>query len=103
MFKSASPREVTQAIRDVHAGKRCIPPDVAFQLAQYVAEPELTSRELEVLQNVANGNRNRDIGHLMHISEETVKTHIRSIMQKLGALDRTQAITIAARRGILRF
>jgi DNA-binding CsgD family transcriptional regulator len=81
---------------------RPIPPEVACHLAQHVAEPELTSREIEVLGHIVRGNRNRDIGDLLHISEETVKTHMSRIMQKLGARDRAQAIPIAVRRGFLK-
>jgi DNA-binding NarL/FixJ family response regulator len=102
IFKNASPKDLTDAIREVHAGNKCIPPEVASHLAQHVAEPELTGREIEVLKQVVGGNRNRDIGDLLHISEETVKTHLSRIMQKLGARDRAQAIAIAMRRGILR-
>jgi DNA-binding NarL/FixJ family response regulator len=102
IFKNASPKDLTEGIREVHAGNKCIPPEVASHLAQHVAEPELTGREIDVLRQVVGGNRNRDIGDLLHISEETVKTHLSRIMQKLGARDRAQAIAIAMRRGILR-
>jgi DNA-binding NarL/FixJ family response regulator len=103
LFKNASPKELTDAIREVHTGNKCIPPEVACHLARHVSEPELTSREIEVLTHIVSGNRNRDIGNLLHISEETVKTHMSRLMQKLGARDRAQAIAIAERRGILRF
>jgi DNA-binding NarL/FixJ family response regulator len=66
-----------------------------------MSDDNLTAREVEVLQQIAGGNRNRDIGDLLHISEETVKVHIKHIMDKLGAKDRTQAIAIAVRRGII--
>jgi DNA-binding NarL/FixJ family response regulator len=102
IFKNASPKDLTEAIREVHAGNKCIPPEVASHLAQHITEPELTGREIEVLTHIVRGNRNRDIGDVLHISEETVKTHISRIMQKLGARDRTQAIAIAVRRGFLR-
>jgi DNA-binding NarL/FixJ family response regulator len=101
MLKSASPRDLTQVIRDVHAGKKHIPPDVAARLAEHMSDADLTTRELEVLRHVAGGNRNKEIGYRLFISEETVKGHVKHIMEKLGASDRTQAIAIAARRGII--
>jgi DNA-binding NarL/FixJ family response regulator len=101
MLKSASPRDLMDAIRRIHAGGKVIPPAVAAQLAGHLSEPNLTSREIEVLRHIIGGNRNRDIGQLLHISEETVKSHISHIMDKLGANDRAEAIAIAVRRGIL--
>lgn len=102
IFKNASPKDLTDAIREVHAGNKWIPPEVASHLAQHITEPELTGREIEVLTHIVRGNRNRDVGDVLHISEETVKTHLSRILQKLGARDRTQAIAIAVRRGFLR-
>jgi DNA-binding NarL/FixJ family response regulator len=102
LLKSTSPTELTEAIRHVYAGKKYVSPEVAAQLAKYITEPDLTNREIEVLQYIATGNRNRDIGELLNISEETVKTHISHIMEKLGAQDRAEAIAIGARRGIMR-
>lgn len=101
LLKSTSPVELTRVIREVHAGKSFIPPEVAALLAEHMSDTKLTPRELEVLERIAGGNRNRDIGDLLFISEETVKAHIRNIMEKLGASDRTQAIAIAVRRGII--
>ena len=101
VLKSVSPKDLADAIRRVHAGKKCVPPEVASQLAQYTGEPSLTTRELEVLRQLADGNRNRDIGNLLFISEETVKVHVKNIMEKLGAADRTEAVAIAVRRGIM--
>jgi DNA-binding NarL/FixJ family response regulator len=74
---------------------------VAAQIAEHMGEPELTVRELEVLRHLAGGNRNRDIGDLLFVSEETIKAHVKNIMEKLGASDRTEAIAIAVRRGIM--
>jgi DNA-binding NarL/FixJ family response regulator len=91
------------AIRQVHAGKKRVPPDVAAQLAENMGSESLTTREIEVLRQVADGNRNRDIADKLLISEETVKVHVKHIMDKLGAKDRTQAIAIAVRRGIIQF
>jgi DNA-binding NarL/FixJ family response regulator len=101
LLKSAPPNELVEAIRQVHAGKKRVPPDVAAQLAEHMGLESLTTREVEVLQHVAGGNRNRDIGKRLFISEETVKVHIKHIMEKLDANDRTQAIAIAVRRGII--
>jgi DNA-binding NarL/FixJ family response regulator len=101
ILKSMPPREVLEAIRKVHAGKKAIPPEIAAQLANHMSDETLTAREIEILQQVAEGNRNRDIADRLFISEGTVKVHIQHIMGKLGASDRTQAITIAVRRGII--
>jgi DNA-binding NarL/FixJ family response regulator len=102
MLKSAPPKELIDGIRQVHAGKKRIPADIAAQLAEHLSDEGLTLREIEVLQEVAGGNRNREIGVRLFISEETVKVHVKHIMEKLGASDRTQAVAIAIRRGIIR-
>jgi DNA-binding NarL/FixJ family response regulator len=101
LLKNMPPSELVDVIRQVHAGKKRIPSEVAAHLAEHMSDEELTTREVEVLQQVAGGNRNRDIADLLFISEETVKVHLKHIMDKLGAKDRTQAITIAVRRGII--
>lgn len=101
LLKNMPPSELVEAIRQVHAGKKRIPPQLAAQLAEHMSDDALTAREVEVLQRVAGGNRNRDIAELLRISEETVKVHVKHIMDKLGAKDRTQAIAIAVRRGII--
>ena len=101
MLKSMPPKELLDVIRQVHAGKKRILPEIAAQLAEHMSDEALTGREIEVLQQVANGNRNRDIAELLFISEETVKVHIKHIMEKLGANDRTQAVAIGIRRGII--
>jgi DNA-binding NarL/FixJ family response regulator len=101
MLKSMPPSELVQVIRQVHAGKKRVPPEVAAHLAEHMSDEELTAREIDVLRRVAGGNRNKDIAELLFISEETVKVHIKHIMDKLGAKDRTQAIAIAVRRGII--
>ncbi len=101
LLKNMPPSELVQVIRQVHAGKKRVPPEIAAQLAERISEDSLTAREIEVLQQVGGGNRNKDIAELLHISEETVKVHIKHIMDKLGAKDRTQAIAIAVRRGII--
>jgi DNA-binding NarL/FixJ family response regulator len=101
LLKNMPPSELVEVIRQVHAGKKRIPPEVAAHLAEHISDEDLTSREIEVLRNVAGGNRNRDIGSLLFISEDTVKVHVKHIMDKLGAKDRTQALAIAVRRGII--
>jgi DNA-binding NarL/FixJ family response regulator len=101
VLKTTPPGALLEAIRHVHAGRRRIPPEVAAHLAEHVGDEDLTARELEVLREVAEGNRNRDIGARLSISEETVKVHVKHIMEKLNASDRTEAVTIAVRRGII--
>jgi len=103
LLKNMPPSELMHAIRQVHAGKKRVPPEVAAQLAEHMGDETLTAREIEVLRQLAGGNRNRDIGEHLFISEETVKVHIKHIMDKLGAKDRTQAIALAVRRGIIQF
>jgi DNA-binding NarL/FixJ family response regulator len=101
LLKSMPPRELVEVIRQVHAGKKRVPPEVAAQLAEHLSDEALTPREIDVLRHIGGGNRNRDIAERLFISEETVKVHIKHIMEKLGATDRTQAIAIAVRRGII--
>ena len=101
MLKSMPPKDLVETIRAVHANKKRIPSEVAAHLAEHMSDESLTPREQDVLRHIAGGNRNRDIAHLLFISEETVKVHIRHIMEKLGASDRTQAVAIAVRRGIV--
>jgi DNA-binding NarL/FixJ family response regulator len=101
VLKSMPPKELVEVIRQVHAGKKRIPPQLAAQLAEHMSDEALTEREVEVLGQIAGGNRNRDIAERLFISEETVKVHIKHIMEKLGASDRTQAVAIGIRRGII--
>ena len=101
MLKNMPPKELVEVIRQVHAGKKRIPAEVAAHLAEYVGDDALTEREIDVLRYVASGNRNRDIAESLFITEDTVKAHIKHIMDKLGASDRTQAMAIAVRRGII--
>jgi DNA-binding NarL/FixJ family response regulator len=101
LLKNMPPSELAEAIRQVHKGKKQVPHEVAAHLAEHMSDEVLTPREIEVLRTVAGGNRNRDIAEILFISEETVKVHIKHIMDKLGAKDRTQAIAIAVRRGII--
>jgi DNA-binding NarL/FixJ family response regulator len=101
LLKSLPAADILAGIRQVHAGKRCVPPQVAAELAAYLAEDSLTEREIEVLRLVAQGNRNRDVAAHLSITEETVKSHVKHVMEKLGADDRTEAVVIAMRRGII--
>jgi DNA-binding NarL/FixJ family response regulator len=101
LLKSMPAKQIVEVIRAVIAGKKGIPPQIASQIAEHLAEESLSQREMEVLRCVAEGNRNRDIAELLHISEETVKVHLKHVMEKLGASDRTQAVAIAVRRGII--
>ena len=101
MLKSVPPKELVEVIRQVHAGKKRIPAQLAAQLAEHMSDEDLTAREIEVLNQIARGNRNRDIAERLFITEETVKVHVKHIMDKLGANDRTQAVAIGVRRGII--
>jgi DNA-binding NarL/FixJ family response regulator len=101
LLKSMPPADIVSAIRQVHAGRRCVPPAVASHLAEYFAEDDLTAREIEVLRLVAAGSRNRDVADALSISEDTVKVHVKHVMEKLGANDRTEAVVIGLRRGII--
>ena len=101
LLKTTPAKELIEVIRQAHAGKKRIPPEVAAHLAEHMGEDALTPREVEVVKHLAEGNRNKDIGERLFISEETVKVHIKHIMEKLGANDRTQAVAIAVRRGII--
>jgi DNA-binding NarL/FixJ family response regulator len=101
LLKSMPPRDLLDGIRQVNAGKKRIPPEIVAQLAEHLSDEGLTAREVEVLREVAGGNRNRDIAERLFISEETVKVHVKHVMEKLGASDRTEAVAIALRRGII--
>ena len=101
ILKTMPPQEMVEVIRRVHAGRKFIPPDVAAHLADHLGDEPLTDRELEVLRLVMDGNRNREIADCLSISEETVKAHVKHVFEKLGAADRTQAVTIALRRGLI--
>ena len=101
LLKSMLRKELLDTIRQVHAGRRSIPPEIANEIATHVADDALSMREVEVLAQVAGGRSNKMIAAHMGISEETVKTHMKSILAKLDANDRTHAVTIALKRGIL--
>jgi two-component system, NarL family, response regulator len=102
LLKDAPAGELLSAIRAVAAGQKRIPAEVAAKLAERMTSPELTARELEVLRLVVTGQSNKEIGAALAIAEGTVRAHLNSIFQKLDALDRTHAVTIALRRGLVR-
>jgi DNA-binding NarL/FixJ family response regulator len=101
LLKNMLRKNLVETIRLVHAGKRCIPPEIAAGLADHVTEDALTEREVQVLRAVAMGNSNKIIAGRLNVSEATVKGHMKSILSKLAANDRTHAVTIAMRRGFI--
>jgi DNA-binding NarL/FixJ family response regulator len=101
LLKSMLRRDLLETIRAVHSGKRKIPPEIAAELADHVTEDSLTDREVDVLRRVAEGNSNKIIGAQLSVSEATIKSHMKSILAKLGANDRTHAVTIAIKRGFI--
>jgi DNA-binding NarL/FixJ family response regulator len=101
LLKCMPAQQMLDMIRQVHAGKKCVPAEIATGLAEHLGDEALSQREVEVLQQVAVGRRNRDIAAKLFIAEGTVKVHLKHIMDKLRANDRTQTVTIAARRGII--
>jgi DNA-binding NarL/FixJ family response regulator len=101
VLKSMPQGELLAVIRSVHAGKRHVPVEVAALLAEHLGEEDLTPREIEVLQLIRDGHKNKQVADLLSISENTVNFHIKNIVQKLRANDRTHAVMIAVRRGLL--
>jgi DNA-binding NarL/FixJ family response regulator len=101
LLKNMVRKELIETIRTVHAGKKRIPPEIAVEMAEHHSDDALTAREIEVLREVAAGNANKLVAAHLTISEETVKAHMKSILSKLGANDRTHAVTIALKRGII--
>lgn len=102
LLKSSPMEEVIAAVRMIHSGECWIPPHIAQQLADRVARQQLSSRELEILQLIANGLKNREIAETLRISENTVRNHVNNLMEKLDSRDRTEAVTMAVRQGIVR-
>jgi DNA-binding NarL/FixJ family response regulator len=102
LLKGLLRKELLETIRAVHAGQKRIPPEVAAQLAEYAAEDALTSREIDVLRLIAAGNANKQVAARLSITEETVKGHVKNILSKLRANDRTHAVTIGLKRGIIK-
>jgi DNA-binding NarL/FixJ family response regulator len=101
LLKSTPKHELLAAIRTVHGGGRCVPPDVAARIAEHLADDDLTPRELDVLGLIREGYRNKQIADRLSISETTVSFHIKNLVEKLGANDRAHAVAIAIRRGLL--
>ena len=101
LLKSMPKDELLAVIRSVHTGKRHVPPEVAARLAEHLGDDDLTTRELEVLRLIRDGYRNKQIAEQLTIAETTVNFHIKNLVDKLGANDRTHAVTIALRRGLL--
>ena len=101
LLKGMDMEELVEAIRAVHAGRGRIPPAIAEKLAQRLSSDELTSRELEVLERIVAGRANKEIASDLHITEATVKSHVNSLLAKLGASDRTNAAVLALQRGIV--
>ncbi len=101
LLKTTPAADLLEAIRSVHGGKKIVPPEVAAWLVHHLREDPLTPREVAVLREVAAGARNREIGERLSIAEETVKVHVKHLLEKLGAVDRTHAAVIAVQRGII--
>lgn len=101
LLKDTLSDDLVRVVREVHAGSNALPPNVAMRLAARSTQRGLTPREIEVLQHMAAGLRNKEIGAALRISEETVQVHVRNILSKLGVNDRTAAVTVGFRRGIL--
>jgi len=103
LVKIADPKQIEEVLRAVAAGRTLFPTEITMKLAESVAHPELTKRELQVLQYIANGRSNKEIGSILYISEATVKGHVQSILAKLEASGRAEAISIAVKRGLIRW
>jgi len=101
VLKNAPKNELLAIIRSVHAGRKHIPPEIAARIAEHLGIEDLTARELEVLRLIRDGHRNKQIADRLAIAETTVNFHIKNLVDKLGANDRTHAVTIAMRRGLL--
>ena len=101
LLKNLLHKELLQTIRSVHAGRKAMAPDVAARLAEHTGEEVLTPKEIEVLRLIAAGNANKEIAAQLSITEETVKSRVKNILEKLGANDRTHAVSIGLKRGII--
>lgn len=101
LLKGSLRKELLETIRAVHAGQKRLSSEVAAEIAEHVTDDALTPREIDVLRLVAGGNANKEIAARLSLTEETVKSHIRNILAKLGANDRTHAVTIGLKRGII--
>jgi two-component system, NarL family, response regulator len=101
LLKDAKPQELLNAIRMIHSGQKYVPPEVGAKLVQRMSNPELSERELDVLRLMAQGMSNQGIGTSLNVGESTVKSHVNRILSKLGVNDRTQAVIVAIKRGIV--
>jgi DNA-binding NarL/FixJ family response regulator len=101
LLKNMLRKELIETIRSAHDGKKRIPPEIAAEMVEHIEDAALSEREIEVLSRVAAGNSNKIVADLLAISEDTVRSHMKSIFSKLGANDRTHAVTIALKRGII--
>ena len=101
LLKGLLRKELLDTIRAVHAGQRRLPPEIAAEIAEHATDDALTPRELDVLRLIAGGNANKEIAAQLSLTEETVKGHVKNILAKLGANDRTHAVTIGLKRGII--
>jgi DNA-binding NarL/FixJ family response regulator len=101
LLKGLLRKELLETIRAVHAGQKRLPPEIAAEIAEHATDDALTPREIDVLRLIAAGNANKEVGAQLSLTEETVKGHVKSILAKLGANDRTHAVTIGLRRGII--
>lgn len=101
LLKGSLRKELLDTIRDVHAGRRRVSPEIANTIAVHAADEQLSEREMEILRLVAEGCANKEIAWRLSITEQTVKAHLKSVFSKLGVADRTHAITVASRRGII--
>jgi DNA-binding NarL/FixJ family response regulator len=101
LLKNMLRMDLVDTIRAVHAGRRRIPPEVAAELAEHIIDDDLSEREIDILTRVAQGNSNKIIASQLEVSEATVKYHLQSALSKLGANDRTHAVTIAVKRGFI--
>jgi DNA-binding NarL/FixJ family response regulator len=101
LLKGLLRKELLETIRAVHAGQRRLPPEIAAEIAEHATDDSLTPREIDVLRLIAGGNANKEIAAQLSLTEETVKGHVKNILAKLGANDRTHAVTIGLKRGII--
>jgi two-component system, NarL family, response regulator len=102
LVKGTAPQQIRESVRRVAAGESLLPATIASKLAESMARPELTKRERQVLEYIANGRSNKEIGQILYISEHTVKTHVKSILTKLDAVGRTEAIAVGIKRGLIK-
>ena len=102
LVKAAHPQQIREAVRRVAKGESFLPPEIGFKLPESMSHPELSNRETEILPYLARGKSNKEIGRALFIGEGTVKHHVKSILRKLDAIGRTEAIAIASRRGLVR-